>query len=97
LPKKGKVIVQHRVKDFDHWRPFFVNDAQRQRKAGFTNWHLCRNIDDPKDLVIVFDCNDLDKAREVYSDPAVGKIIEKAGVVGDTKFLLVEELESQNL
>jgi hypothetical protein len=58
---------------------------------------LCKNIDDPKDLIIIFDCKDLDKAREVYSDPAVGKIIEKAGVVGDTKFLLVEELESQNL
>jgi hypothetical protein len=97
LPRKGVVIVEHRVKDFDHWKPFFTNDAERQRKAEFTKWMIGRSIDDPDDVIVVAECNDLDKAKEVYSDPEVGEIVKKAGVVGKTTFLLVEEVESRNL
>lgn len=97
LRKKGKVIVQHRVRDFDFWKPFFVGDKARQRKAGFTRWHLMRNIDDPKDIIIVFECGDLEKAKRVYSDPAVATIVKKAGVIGKTMFLMAEDIEVRDL
>jgi len=90
-------VVQHRVKDYNRWRPFFVEDGRRQRKAGFTHWRIGSNIDDPNDIIIVFDCKDLDKAKEVYSDPEVAKIVKKAGVIGKTTFLLVEDVESRKL
>lgn len=97
MPRKGVVLVEHRVKDFNHWKPFFTKDAKRQRKAGFTRWTIGRSIDDPDDVVVVAECTDLDKAKEVYSDPEVGEIVKKAGVVGKTTFLLVEEVESREL
>lgn len=97
MPKKGVVIVEHRVRDFDHWRPFFVNDGKRQRKASFRNWRILRSIDDPNDVIVVAECSDLERAKEVYSDPEVGKIVKKAGVVGKTTFLLAEEIENRNL
>jgi hypothetical protein len=97
LPRKGVVLVEHRVKDFDHWKPFFTRDAKRQRKAGFTRWTIGRSIDDPDDVVVVAECTDLDKAKEVYSDPEVGEIVKKAGVVGKMTFLLIEEVESREL
>lgn len=56
-----------------------------------------RNIDDPNDILIVFDCNDLEKAKKVYSDPAVAAIVKKAGVVGKTKFLLAEDIQVHDL
>lgn len=97
MPRKGVVIVEHRVKDFDYWKPFFTKDSERQRKAGFTKWTIGRSIDDPLDVIVVAECNDLDKAKEIYSDPEVGEIVKKAGVVGKTTFLLVEEVESRDL
>jgi hypothetical protein len=97
VSRKGVVVVQHKVKDFDFWRPFFVNDSKRQRRATFTRWRLARSIDDPNNIVIVFECRDLDKAKKVYSDPAVAEIVKKAGVKGKTTFLLVEEIESRDL
>ena len=97
MPRRGKVIVQHRVKDVEFWKPFFTEDGARQKRAGFTRWHLMRNIHDANDLIIVFDCKDLDKAEKVYSDPKVSEIIKKAGVVGATKFILAEEVESREL
>ncbi len=97
MPRKGYVVVEHRVKDFDYWKPFFTRDAKRQRKAGFTKWTIGRSIDDPNDVIVVAECNDLDKAKEVYSDPEVAEIVKEAGVVGKTTFLLVEEVESRDL
>jgi uncharacterized protein (DUF1330 family) len=97
MPRKGFVIVEHRVKDFDHWRPYFVEDAKRQRKAGFTKWTIGRNIDNPDDVIVVAECTDLEKAKEVYSDPEVGRIVKEAGVVGKTTFLLIEVTESRKL
>ncbi len=90
-------MVQHRVKDYDRWRPFFVEDGRRQRRAGFTKWRIGRNTADPNDIIIVFECNDLDKAKEVYSDPEVARIVKKAGVIGKATFLLVEDVESRKL
>jgi len=74
-----------------------VGDENRQRKAGFTSWHLMRNPDDPKDIIIVFECDDLEKAKEIYSDPAVAEIVKKAGVIGETRFILAEDIESRDL
>ncbi len=91
------MVVQHRVKDFNYWRPFFVKDVRRQRRATFKRWRLSRNIDDQNDIIIVFECDDLEKAREVYSDPEVAEIVKKAGVIGKTTFLLVEEIENRKL
>jgi hypothetical protein len=31
---KGRVIVRHKVRDFDAWKPFFIGDAKRQHDAG---------------------------------------------------------------
>ncbi len=56
-----------------------------------------RNTEDPKDIVIIFECNDLDEAKKAYSDPAVAEITKRAGVIGKTRFLLAEDIEIRDL
>jgi hypothetical protein len=97
MSKKGWVIVQHRVRDFDYWKPFFVSDENRQRDAQFVRWHITRDIGDPNNIVIVFECNDLENAKKIYSDPALKPLVEKAGVVGDSSFFFVEDVETREL
>ncbi len=91
---KGKVIVRHKVRDFNAWRPFFVGDAKRQRDAGLTSWRLLRNKQDNSELVIIFECEDLDKAKPVFSDPALGEVMRKAGVLDQPTVFFLEELET---
>lgn len=91
---KGKVIVRHKVRDFDAWKPIFVGDAKRQRDAGFTRWHLTRNSHDNNELVIIFECDDLDKAKPMFSDPALAELMKSAGVVDQPTVFFLEEIES---
>lgn len=97
MTRKGVVVVQHKVKDYQRWRPFFVEDVKRQKRARFTSWRIGRNIDDPDDVVIIFECEDLDKAKETYADPEVAEIVRKAGVIGTTTFLLAQDEENSLL
>ena len=92
---KGKVIIRHKVKDFNSWKSFFVGDAQRQRDAGFTHWTLTRNKHDQNEVIVIFECADLDKARQLTSDPSLAELMKKAGVVDQPTFFFLEEIENK--
>jgi hypothetical protein len=92
---KGKVIVRHKVKDFNVWKPIFVGDAKRQRDAGFTHWHLMRNKHDQSELVIIFECADLEKAKPMFSDPSMAEVMKKAGVLDQPTVFFLEEIENK--
>lgn len=94
---KGKVIVRHKVRDLGAWKPFFVGDAKRQRDAGFTGWHLTRNKYDMNELVIIFECADLDKAKPMFSDPSLAELMKKAGVLDQPTVFFLEEIETRTL
>jgi len=91
---KGKVIVRHKVRDFDAWKPIFYADSKRQRDAGCTRWHLTRSKHDKNELVIIFECEDLDKAKTVFSDPSLADLMKKAGVVDQPTMFFLEEVET---
>jgi hypothetical protein len=85
------------VKDFDTWKPYFVGDAKRQRDASATHWHLARNQQDKNELFIIFDCQDIDKAKSVFSEPALADLMKKAGVIDQPTLFFVEDIESSAL
>jgi hypothetical protein len=85
---KGKIIVRHKVRDFDAWKPYFVGDATASR------WHLTRNQQDKNELIVIFECEDVDKAKSVFSDPALADLMKKAGVMDQPTIFFVEDVES---
>jgi hypothetical protein len=90
---KGKIIIRHKVRDFDTWKPLFYSDAKRQLDAGCTHWYLTRNKHDKDELVIIFDCDDLDKAKTVFSDPSLTNLMKRAGVLDQPTIFFLEEVE----
>jgi hypothetical protein len=91
---KGKVIVRHKVRDFNAWKPYFVGDSKRQRDAGFTRWHLTRNANDKNEVVVIFECDNLEKARPVFSDPSLAELMKKAGVMDQPTVYILEDVEN---
>jgi len=91
---KGKVVVRHKVRDFDRWKPYFMSDVERQRKAGFTRWYLTRSKNDKSEIVVIFECEDLDKAKPMFSDPSLADLMKKAGVEDQPTVFFLEDSES---
>jgi len=75
------VLVRHKVQDFAQWKPFFDADAPVRQQVGLRDKLVLRNADDPQEVVILFETDDLGKAREFAQAPQLKEVMEKAGVI----------------
>jgi hypothetical protein len=75
------VILNHRVKDFKTWKPFFDADRQRRTDAGLKEIFVATLADDPNEVQIAFETNDVAKAQKMMESPDLHKYMEDAGVV----------------
>ena len=76
------LLVVHKVQDYDRWRPYFDSDKPRQQGAGLTVRHVLRGADDPQEVVILFEAEDLGRARALAGSEELRKIMQEAGVLG---------------
>lgn len=79
----GVMIVQHKVADYEAWRPVYDADAAKRAAAGLTNARVYRSADDPNDIVIIADMADLAKAKAFATSETLKESMEKAGVQGE--------------
>ncbi|HYM84470.1 MAG TPA: cyclase [Candidatus Dormibacteraeota bacterium] len=91
----AKVIVQHRVADFDRWLPVFNEHEAVRRLHGATGHAIARDVTDPGSVVIINDFSSVDGARGFMADPSLPVVMQRAGVEGAPKVWLVEEAEER--
>lgn len=75
-----RMVCWNEVKDFAAWKSVFDTQADVQRAAGLTLEGLWRDIDDPNEVIFLFQVSDLEKARAFVSVPAGSETAHKAGV-----------------
>jgi hypothetical protein len=74
------MICWNEVKDFAAWKATFEADAAAQRAAGLTLEGFWRDIDDPDEIIYIFQVSDLEKARAFVAAPATLEMAHRAGV-----------------
>ena len=87
------VIVRHRVRDYDAWKPVFDEHGAVRRKHGALGHQLYRASDDPNQLVIVNLFRDAAGARAFAADPSLPEVMQRAGVDGPPDIAFCEQLE----
>ncbi len=85
------MLVRHKVSDFTKWKRVFDSHAAAQRKAGLVVMQVLRNMDDPSEVFLLFEVEDLAGARRFVTSPEVPGAQVASGVVGtpDIYFLNV--------
>jgi hypothetical protein len=83
------VVVRHKVADFSKWKPVYDAHLPARQAAGGTELYLLRNIDDPNEVIVLFEIEDLQKAREFVASDDLRDRMQEAGVIDkpDTYFL----------
>jgi hypothetical protein len=76
------LLVRHKVADFSKWKPVYDAHLPARQAAGAKELHLLRNIDDPNETVILFEVEDLQKAREFSASDDLRERMQEAGVIG---------------
>jgi hypothetical protein len=77
----GHLLVRHKVVDFDRWKAVFDGHAEAQRAAGLTVTHVMRNVADPGEVVLLFEVEDVARAKAFVFSPRVPGAQQESGVL----------------
>jgi hypothetical protein len=91
----AKVIVQHRVADYDRWFPVFTEHEVVRRQHGATGHSINRTVADPNTLVIVNDFATLEGAQAFTQDPSLPAAMARGGVEGAPQAWIVDEADAR--
>ena len=80
---KNRLMVTHRVKDFDAWLKVYDAEGMAKRmEEGLIDRGMARGIDDPNMVTLVFAISDMDKAKASINSEEKKKLMTEAGVEG---------------
>ena len=87
------LLVRHKVEDYARWKPIFDEHGATRKAAGSRGGRLLRSVEDPQDLVILFEWDDLDKARQFAQSEDLRQAMQRAGVAGRPDLYFLEEVD----
>ncbi len=87
------LVIRHKVEDYAKWKRLFDEHAATRKAHGCKGGQLLRSTEKPSEVVIVFEWDNLDEAREFTRSDDLLKTMEKAGVMGKPEFFFLEESE----
>lgn len=78
----NRVMVSHKVKDYDAWRKAFDEGRQARKDNGLTDRIIAQDVTDKNNVVIFLAITDAAKAKAFMNSKDLKATMEKAGVVG---------------
>ena len=76
------VLVRHKVESYAKWRPVFDQHDPIRRAAGVIGEpQVFRSGDDPWEVLVLMEWDDLEKARKFVASSELNNAMESAGVV----------------
>jgi hypothetical protein len=83
IDQKDRLMVTHRVKDFDAWlKVYDAEGIAKRMEEGFIDRGLARSIDNPNMVALLFAITDMKKAKTNITSEAKKKLMMDAGVEG---------------
>jgi heme-degrading monooxygenase HmoA len=84
----ARLMVQHRVANYDIWKQHYDGHRPSRDGAGLTNARVYRCVDDSDDVVVVADVADAEKVKTWAASSDLRSAMEKGGVLGQPSVLI---------
>ncbi len=88
------MLVRHKVRDYDKWKPIYEEHGATRKASGSKEARLFRNADNPNEMIILFEWDDLAKARKFAQSEDLIKTMQKAGVSDKPDIYFLDEIET---
>ena len=87
------ILVRHTVQDYAKWKTVYDEHGATRRANGSRGAQLFRSADNPNEMVILMEWDDLQKARQFAGSADLRQAMESAGVVDRPDVSFLEEIE----
>lgn len=76
------MLIRHKVADYGAWKPVFDEYKLMRRANGSQGGRIFRCADDPNEVVILLEWDDLERARLFVDSDDLREAMDRAGVTG---------------
>ena len=83
------MLIRHKVTDFAKWKPVYDAHLTARKEAGLNEQSLLRSIDNPNEVVLLFEAKDLKRARAFAESSNLREAMQKAGVIDKPEILFL--------
>ncbi len=87
------VLVRHKVEDYNKWKPFYDGNESTRKKLGSKGARLFKSRDNPNELVIITEWDNVEDARKFAGSPDLKETMQKAGVKGMPEIIFLDEIQ----
>jgi hypothetical protein len=87
-----QVLVHHQVADYNSWRAVFDAALEFRHNGGECGCRIFRKAGNPNDLTLLFDWEDMDKAKHYMTSDELRKKMQLSGVVGVPEISFLAEM-----
>ena len=88
-----RLMVKHKVKDFDAWKKVFDDDKQARMDAGLTDRVIAHTVGDDHNVTIIFSVADMAKAKAFINSQDLKDKMKAGGVEGSPTFFFYRVAE----
>ena len=75
------LLIRHKVRDFSEWKQGYDAHLPKRTEAGLTEKQLLRGADDANEVVMMFEANDLSRAKTFAESADLREVMQKVGVL----------------
>ena len=76
------LLLRHRVADFARWKAAYDAHTPSRTAAGLKQKELLQDVNDPNQIVLLFEVADLQKAKAFMESADLQEAMRGAGVAG---------------
>ncbi len=87
-----QVLVHHEVADYNSWRSVFDASLDFRHEGGECSCRIFRKAGNPNDLTLLFEWDNLEKARHYMTSDELRKKMQQAGVSGVPEIQYLAEM-----
>ena len=77
----GFVLIRHKVRNFATWKAGYDAHQAKRAEAGLTEKYLLHGADDPNEVVLLFEAQDIVRAKEFAASADLREKMQEVGVV----------------
>ena len=85
------VVVRHKVADYSRWKQAFDAHLNARKVGGEMGSRLYVAVDDPRDVTVVMDWENLERARNFVASDDLKQAMQGAGIVGEPEVRFLED------
>ena len=75
------ILIRHKVRDFETWKTGYDAHQPKRIEAGLAEKYLLRGADDANEVIILFEAQDLNRAKAFVASADLREKMQEVGVI----------------